>query len=69
MSAREELQMHLTQALTRTTEPDVQAHLYAALKSCEELTTTLVECPVCERVGLPERIEIHDCSLRHPPRG
>ena len=69
MSAREELQMHLTQALTRTNEAEVQAHLYAALESSEELSTTLVECPVCEKVGLPERIEIHDCSPRDLPEG
>ena len=61
MSVHEELQMHLTQALTRTTEPDVQAHLYAALEFCQELPTTAVACPVCGVVGLPERIEIHDC--------
>jgi ribosomal protein L32 len=23
--------------------------------------TPLVECPVCGRVGLPERIDAHDC--------
>ncbi|KAB1187502.1 hypothetical protein Hfx1149_05440 [Haloferax sp. CBA1149] len=63
MSAREELQMHLTQALTRTNEPEVQAHLYAALETCKELPATLGECPVCEKMGLPERIEIHDCEL------
>ncbi|QCJ45965.1 hypothetical protein FCF25_01995 [Haloprofundus sp. MHR1] len=65
MSAREELRMHLSQALSRTQDPDVQAHLYAALQSCEELSSTpLVECPVCRKVGLPERIEVHDCQGR-----
>jgi len=61
MSTHEELQMHLAQALTRTAEPDVQVHLHAALESCQELPTTLVVCPACGVVGLPERIEIHDC--------
>ncbi|SEP28786.1 hypothetical protein SAMN04487948_13418 [Halogranum amylolyticum] len=64
MSAREELQMHLSQALSRTENPDVQAHLHAALKSCEKLPSTpLVTCPVCGKAGLPERIEIHECRV------
>jgi hypothetical protein len=64
MSAREELQMHLSQALSRTEDPDVQAHLHAALESCKQLPSTpLVECPVCRKVGLPERIEIHECRV------
>ena len=64
MSAREELQMHLSQALSRTKDPDVQAHLHAALDSCAELPLTpLVECPVCRKVGLPERIELHECRV------
>ncbi|SDN14934.1 hypothetical protein SAMN04487949_3495 [Halogranum gelatinilyticum] len=63
MSGREELQMHLSQALSRTEDADVQAHLYAALESTEDLAPTpLVECPVCGKVGLPERIEVHDCQ-------
>jgi hypothetical protein len=33
MSAREELEMHLSQALSRTEDAEVQAHLYAALDS------------------------------------
>ncbi|SEP07879.1 hypothetical protein SAMN04487948_11332 [Halogranum amylolyticum] len=65
MSAREELEMHLSQALSRTEDTEVQAHLYAALESTEELPPTpLVECPVCGTVGLAERIERHDCQVR-----
>lgn len=64
MSAREELQMHLSQALSRTDDPDVQAHLHAALESCAELSSTpLIECPACGKVGLPERIELHKCRV------
>lgn len=27
----------------------------------DEVPTPLVECPVCGVVGLPERIDAHDC--------
>ncbi|SEP25256.1 hypothetical protein SAMN04487948_12713 [Halogranum amylolyticum] len=64
MSAREELEMHLSQALSRTEDAAVQAHLHAALESTEALPPTpLVECPVCGKVGLPERIAMHECQL------
>ena len=64
MSAREELEMHLSQALSRTEDAEVQAHLYAALESTEELPPTpLVGCPVCGKVGLPERIKVHGCAI------
>ncbi|SFL45777.1 hypothetical protein SAMN04487950_3845 [Halogranum rubrum] len=54
--------MHLSQALSRTDDAEVQAYLHAALESAEALPPTpLVECPVCGKVGLPERIEMHDC--------
>ena len=60
MSARQRLHMHLAQALSRTDEPDVQAHLRAALEECQRLPfTPLAECPVCGRLGLPERIKDH----------
>lgn len=62
MNAREELGMHLSQALSRAESSDVQAHLHAALQSYEELPPMpLVECPVCKKVGLPERIAVHEC--------
>jgi ribosomal protein L32 len=61
-TARDRLRMHLTQAATRTDDADVRAHLTAALGALDELPATpLVECPVCGRVGLPERIAAHDC--------
>jgi len=65
MTARERLRMHLAQALTRTNSPDVQEHIRAALHEWENLPPTpLIECPVCGRVGLPERIIYHDCESK-----
>jgi len=62
-TAREALEIHLVQALTRCESAAVRDHLQAALRYCRELPPTpLVECPVCGRVGLPERIQVHDCS-------
>ncbi|MCW8173690.1 hypothetical protein FYC77_12170 [Natrialba swarupiae] len=55
--------MHLVQAITRCESEVVRNHLQAALQHCRALPPTpLVECPVCGRVGLPERIHMHDCS-------
>ena len=62
-TTREELEMQLVQALTRCESPAVRTHLEAALKRCRDLPATpLVECPVCGRVGLPERIQMHNCQ-------
>ncbi|WP_259535210.1 hypothetical protein [Halalkaliarchaeum sp. AArc-CO] len=61
-TAAEELRMHLAQAATRVEDPDARAHVEAALEAAEELPVRpLVECPVCGRVGLPERITAHEC--------
>jgi hypothetical protein len=61
MTARERLRMHLAQALTRADSPDVREHIRSALSEWETLPLTpLVKCPVCGRVGLPERIVYHD---------
>jgi len=62
-TARDRLEMHLAQALTRTESTVVRRHIEAALQECRALPPTpLVECPLCGRVGLPERIRNHDCS-------
>jgi hypothetical protein len=62
MTARERLRMQLAQALTRSESPAVRSHLRAALREWEDLPPTpLVECPVCGRVGLPERLRVHEC--------
>ena len=59
----EAVEMHLVQALTRCESDAVSAHLQAALQHCRDLLLTpLVECPVCGRVGLPERIQMHECQ-------
>ncbi|WP_084509849.1 hypothetical protein [Haloplanus natans] len=62
-TTRERLEMHLAQAITRAQSPDVRRHLEAALVECRQLPPTpLFECPLCGRVGLPERIHEHYCS-------
>lgn len=62
---RERLRMHLVQALTRAESADVQQHLKAALEEWEQQPPTpLQECPVCGKVGLPERIQQHECTPR-----
>jgi hypothetical protein len=61
-TARDRLRMHLTQAATRADKSDVREHLTAALGALDELPSTpLVEFPVCGRVGLLERISVHEC--------
>ncbi|CEQ38538.1 uncharacterized protein OE_6168B1R (plasmid) [Halobacterium salinarum R1] len=62
-TAHEALEMHLAQAITRCESPAVEEHLRAALQHCRKLPPTpLVECPVCGVVGLPERIQAHNCE-------
>jgi hypothetical protein len=41
---------------SRTTAEALRDELAADLPP-----TTLIECPECDRVGLPERIAVHDC--------
>ena len=66
----EVVQMHLTQAYTRAFDPDVLGHLHAALRELDpDVPPGLAECPVCGRVGLPERIEDHDCRRTRVYRG
>jgi hypothetical protein len=53
----------LVQAYTRAVHPDVVAHLRAALEEFDdEGLDELVECPVCGRLGMAERIQAHDCQ-------
>lgn len=57
--ALREARMELAQAETRADDPDaVRDHCRAAR---ERLDDCLVECPVCSRLGLPNRILAHDC--------
>lgn len=60
---RERIRMHQVQALTRAESDDIQHHLKAALDEWEDKPPTpLQECPVCGKVGLPERIQRHRCE-------
>lgn len=62
-TSRERIRKHLVQALTRAESDAVQQHLQAALKEWENRPPTpLQECPVCGKIGLPERIRIHECN-------
>jgi len=64
MSTRvEELRNLLTEAAKGAIDEDTKDHIEVALTLVEELPQpTLVECPVCGRTGLPERIVNHDCE-------
>lgn len=58
----EELRNQLTEAAKRA-DDDTRAHIEAAIELVGDLPPCdLVECPVCGRVGLPERIVNHDCE-------
>ena len=63
LTARERLRIHLREARRTTVSPIVEAQLTAALDAWKDLSPTpLQECPVCGKVGLPERIRNHDCT-------
>jgi hypothetical protein len=57
------VRMHVAQAYSRAVSFETKRHLRAALAELDpELPTALEKCPVCGRVGLAERIEVHDCG-------
>lgn len=61
-TAQEYLRAHIAAARDHATSPRARAHLGAALAALDELPLTpLVECPVCGKLGLPERIYGHAC--------
>ncbi len=63
LTAQERLRIHLREAHRTTDSPIVEAQLAAALDAWNDLPPTpLRECPVCGKVGLPERIRNHDCT-------
>jgi len=63
LTARERLRIHLREARRTTDSLIVEAQLTAALDAWKDLPPTpLRECPVCGKVGLPERIRNHDCT-------
>lgn len=56
--------MHLAQALTRAESDEAREHIQAALQEWDNLPPTPPqECPVCGKVGLPERIQQHTCTM------
>jgi hypothetical protein len=58
----ERLHWHLTSALVNAESVTTKDHLRGALAACQDLPPTpLVECPLCGKVGLPERIQAHEC--------
>jgi ribosomal protein L32 len=63
LTKRERLHWHLTSALASAESPETKAHLRGALVEYRKLPPTpLVECPFCGKVGLPERIQAHECQ-------
>jgi len=61
-TSSDRLRMHLVQALTLAESDAVQQHLKAALEERDrQPPTQLQECSVCRKVGLPERIQQHQC--------
>ncbi len=68
LTARERLRIHLREARRTTDSPIVEAQLTAALDAWDDLPpTSLRECPVCGKAGLPERIQNHDCNRSKRP--
>jgi len=62
LTNRERLHWHLTSALASAESAETKAHLRGALAEYRDLPPTpLVECPLCGKVGLPERIQAHEC--------
>ena len=63
VTPNERLHWHLTNALVSAESPETTAHLRGALSVYQDLPPTpLVECPLCGKVGLPERIRTHECQ-------
>ena len=59
----EAVRHQLVQAYTRAVHPDVIGHLRAALGEFDgELEEELIACPTCGRLGMVERIRVHNCS-------
>ena len=63
LTNRERLHWHLTSALVKAESAATKAHLRGALVAYRKVPPTpLVECPLCGKVGLPERIRTHECQ-------
>jgi|APHM01.1.fsa_nt_gi hypothetical protein len=63
LTDKERLHWYLTSALASAESAETKAHLRGALAAWQGLPPTpLVECPLCGKVGLPERIRAHECQ-------
>jgi len=61
----EELRSQLSHAAEGAVDDETRDHIEMALALVDELSgPELLECPVCGRMGLPERIVDHDCRRR-----
>ena len=62
LTSKEQLRWHLINALASAESAKMKVHLRGALAEYRNLPPTpLVKCPFCGKVGLPERIRIHEC--------
>lgn len=69
LTTRDRRRIHLQEAKRATNSPIVEAQLAAALDVWDDLPPTpLRECPICGKVGLPERIQQHGCDSRSEER-
>ncbi|WP_256403837.1 hypothetical protein [Halorubrum salinum] len=65
LTARERLRIHLREARRTTDSSIVEVQLDAALDAWTDLPPTpLRECPICGKVGVPERIQQHRCKIQ-----
>ena len=61
----EELRSQLTEAVEGTVDNETRDHIETALALVDKLSgPELLECPVCGRMGLPERIVNHNRQRR-----
>jgi hypothetical protein len=59
----EKLRDQLTEASMQAVDTETREHIETAIELVDELSgPELLECPVCGRMGLPERIVDHDCD-------
>ena len=62
MNTDERIAQHAAAGVTRAIDPDAYRHFQAILELLDiKYPTEVTQCPVCGRVGLPERIQAHDC--------
>jgi hypothetical protein len=59
----EELRDQLTEASMQAVDTETREHIETTIELVDELSgPELLECPVCGRMGLPERIVDHNCQ-------